>query len=148
MWRDCITPLRVTARRMEDDIGQMCSVNITDWNHPALKKGSATDDLCVTLSFLCNQSHPADQPQQVVSKEYKPHGLINYIDTKAKCRHLKNWPADGLCAGCFSEFIDRRHSESCWYFWPSFVNCCLSDLLSASIPPPLPCVNKYTVYNV
>ncbi len=26
------------------------------------------------------------------------HGLINYIDTKAKCRHLKNLPAKGLCA--------------------------------------------------
>jgi hypothetical protein len=74
---------------MEDDIDQMCSVNITDQNHPALEKGSATDDLCVTLSFLCNQSHPADQPQQVFSKEYKPHELINFIDTKAKCRHLK-----------------------------------------------------------
>jgi hypothetical protein len=24
------------------------------------------------------------------------HGLINYIDTKAKCRHLKNLPVKGL----------------------------------------------------
>jgi hypothetical protein len=23
------------------------------------------------------------------------HGLINYIDTKAKCRHLKNLPIKG-----------------------------------------------------
>ncbi len=27
------------------------------------------------------------------------HGLINYIDTKAKCRNLKNWPVKGLLCG-------------------------------------------------
>ncbi len=56
-----------------------------------------------------------------------PHGLINLIDTKAKCRHL--W----------------RYSQSCWYFRPSFVNCCPSPLLCGSNHP---CLNKYlyTVY--
>ncbi len=29
------------------------------------------------------------------------HRLINYIDTEAKCRHLKNWPVRGLCSRCF-----------------------------------------------
>ncbi len=28
------------------------------------------------------------------------HGLINYIDTKAKCRNLKNWPVKGLRGRC------------------------------------------------
>ncbi len=28
------------------------------------------------------------------------HGLMNYIDTKAKCRNLKNWPVKGLCGRC------------------------------------------------
>ncbi len=28
------------------------------------------------------------------------HGLINYIDTKAKCCNLKNWPVKGLCGRC------------------------------------------------
>ncbi len=28
------------------------------------------------------------------------HGLINHIDTKAKCRNLKNWPVKGLCGRC------------------------------------------------
>ncbi len=28
-------------------------------------------------------------------------GLINYIGTKAKCRHLKNWSVKGLCGRCF-----------------------------------------------
>ncbi len=34
------------------------------------------------------------------------HGLINYIETKAKCRHPKNWHVKGLCGSCLSEFID------------------------------------------
>ncbi len=75
------------------------------------------------------------------------HELINFIDTKAKCRHIKNWPVKGLCGRCVSEFIDWRYSQSWWYFRPSFLNCCPSNLLSGStLPPPLPCVNKNTVY--
>ncbi len=30
------------------------------------------------------------------------HGLINYKETKAKCRHLKYWPVKGLCGRCLS----------------------------------------------
>jgi hypothetical protein len=30
------------------------------------------------------------------------HGLINTIDTKAKCRHLKNLPVKGFCGRCLS----------------------------------------------
>jgi hypothetical protein len=30
------------------------------------------------------------------------HGLNNYIDTKAKCRYLKIWPVKGLCGRCLS----------------------------------------------
>ncbi len=54
----------------------------------------------------------------------------------------------GLCGRCLSEFIEWRYSQSCWYFRPSFVNCCPSPLLSGSTLPssPLFCVNKYTVY--
>ncbi len=44
------------------------------------------------------------------------------------------------------EFIDWRYCQSCWCFRPSFVNCCPSNFLSGSTLPPLPCVNKYTVY--
>ncbi len=43
------------------------------------------------------------------------HGLVNYMDTKAKCRHPKNWPVKGLCGRCSSEFIDWRYSQPCWY---------------------------------
>ncbi len=68
------------------------------------------------------------------------HGLINYIDTKAKCRHLKYWPVKGLFGKCLSKLIDWRYIQSYWYFLPSFVSCCPSNLLSGS------CVNKYSVY--
>ncbi len=34
----------------------------------------------------------------------------------------------------------------CWYFRPSFVNCCHSDRISWFNSPPLPWVNKYTLY--
>jgi hypothetical protein len=64
------------------------------------------------------------------------HGLINYKDTKAKCRHLKNLPVKGLCGKRLSEFIDWRYIPSCWFFLPSIVNCCSSNLLSGSTPPP------------
>ncbi len=57
-----------------------------------------------------------------------PHGLINYKDTKTKCRLY--W--------CLIEFIVWRNSESCWYFRPSFVNYCPANLLSGSPPPPIP----------
>jgi hypothetical protein len=44
--------------------------------------------------------------------------------------------------------VYRLDSQTCWYFRPSFVNCCPSNLLSGSTLPPSPllCVNKYTVY--
>jgi hypothetical protein len=54
----------------------------------------------------------------------------------------------GLCGRCFSEFIDWRYSQSCWYVRPSFVNCCgvAPLILYLVISPPLPCVNKNTVH--
>jgi hypothetical protein len=64
----------------------------------------------------------------------KSRGLINYIETKAECPHPKKLPIKGLC---LSEFIDRRYSQSCWYFRTCFVKCCPSNLLSGSTLPPL-----------
>jgi hypothetical protein len=34
------------------------------------------------------------------------HGLSNYIDTKAKCGHLKKLTCKGTCGRCLSEYID------------------------------------------
>ncbi len=56
------------------------------------------------------------------------HVLINYEDEKTKCR---------LC-WCLIQFIDWRYSQSSWYFRPSFVNYCPSNLLSGLPLPPLP----------
>jgi hypothetical protein len=77
------------------------------------------------------------------------HGLIQDIDTKAKCHHLKKLTCKGTLLQVFiREFIDWRYSPSCWYFRPSFVSCCPSPLLSGLTlsPPTLLCVNKFTVY--
>jgi hypothetical protein len=62
------------------------------------------------------------------------HGLITVtIKTQSpKCRLF--W--------CIIEFIDWI--QSCWYFRPSYVNYCPSNLLSCSPPPPLP-TSKYRI---
>jgi hypothetical protein len=45
------------------------------------------------------------------------------------------------------EFIDWRYSQTCWYFQPSFVNFCPSNILCGSPPPPLPpSQSQSTVY--
>ncbi len=41
------------------------------------------------------------------------HGLINYIETKAKGCHLKNLPVKGLWGRCLSEFIGLRQINNC-----------------------------------
>jgi hypothetical protein len=43
------------------------------------------------------------------------------------------------------ECIDWRYSQSCWYFRPSFVNYCPSNLPSVSPLPP-PSQSQSTVY--
>jgi hypothetical protein len=70
---------------------------------------------------------------------YCIRGLIKYMDTKAKCRHLKNL----TCKETLRQMIIRV------YFPPRFVNFCPSNLISGStLTPPPPCVNKYTVYTL
>ncbi len=69
-----------------------------------------------------------------------PQGLNNYIDTKSKCHHRKNWTVKLLCSCCLSEFNYWRYSQSCWYFQLSFVNYCLSpfSMIHVSLLPPFP----------
>ncbi len=62
------------------------------------------------------------------------HGLAKYKDTKTKCRLY--W--------CLIEFIDWRNGQLCWYFRPSSVNYCPSNLLSSS--PPSHTMLKYSTY--
>jgi hypothetical protein len=42
--------------------------------------------------------------------EQAEHGLVNFLDTKAKFPHLKKLPVKG---SCLSEFTDWRYSQSC-----------------------------------
>ncbi len=66
------------------------------------------------------------------------HRLFNYIDTKAKWRHKKKLTCTGTLRQVFIRVYRLGYSQSCWYFRPSFVNCCLSNLLFGFIlPPPL-----------
>ncbi len=47
-------------------------------------------------------------------------------------------------SSCLIEFIDWRYCQSCWYFWPSFVNYC-SLTFSLVHLPPFP-KSKYSIY--
>ncbi len=69
------------------------------------------------------------------------HGLINYIDNKAKCRHLKKLTyKEGLCGRCFqSLYVDWWYRQSCLVF--STLLCELLPLYSSlwfALPPPPP----------
>jgi hypothetical protein len=65
---------------------------------------------------------------------------------------MKTQKLNVVFTGVLLEFIVWRYSQSCWYFRPSLVNYCPSNLLSGSPPPPLPpfpkskyCVNRQCV---
>ena len=87
------------------------------------------------------------QHLQFYSYTYR-HGLINFIETKVKCHHLKILTCKGTLRQVFYQSLQTRDTVS-WYFRPSFVNTCLSNLLSCSTLPSfplLPLVNMFTVY--
>ncbi len=46
---------------------------------------------------------------------------------------------------CLINFIDWTYSQSCWYFRPALWSIAPLNFSLGSSPPPLPCVNKYTV---
>ncbi len=51
------------------------------------------------------------------------NGLVKYIDTKAKCRHLQKF----TCKGILRKVFFSVYTVDCWYFRPSFVNYCPSN---------------------
>jgi hypothetical protein len=66
----------------------------------------------------------------------KSMGLITIKTPNPKCFY---W--------CLIEFTDCKYSQLCWYFRPDlFTIACLTFSLVSYPPPPLSCVNKYTVY--
>ncbi len=78
------------------------------------------------------------------------HRIINKIDTKAKCRHLKNWPVKGLCARCLKSLWTGDTASHIGIFDPALWTVApltFSHGSTLSSPPfPFPCVNKYAVY--
>jgi len=100
---------------------------------------------------LSGESRRGDKMRYRGEKERKKghsvdHGLINYIDTKAKCHHLKELTCKVLCGRCVSEFIDRRYTQSCSYFRRSFVNCCTSNFISGSTLEYICCNECYSSF--
>ncbi len=69
-------------------------------------------------------------------------GLINYIDNKAKSRHLKNDLYGDFAGGVYQSYRLKIQSVML-VFQPSFVNGCPSNPPCGSTPPSLPCVKKY-----
>ncbi len=86
-------------------------------------------------NYVC--LHLVSQVGHCMAMLFERTGLINYKDTKTKCRLY--W--------YLIEFLDWRYSQSYWYFRPSFVNYWPSNLLSGSppLPPPSP-KSKYSLY--
>jgi hypothetical protein len=71
------------------------------------------------------------------------------IDTTAEFRHLKKLTCKGTLWHVFIRVYRLEIQLVMLVFRPSFVNCCLSKLLSAwfnSPPFPLHCVKNYTAY--
>ncbi len=69
----------------------------------------------------CSLIIPSEHP--FISRDCTGFSIINNIDTKVKRRHLKNWYIKGLCKLL-------PFSSSLWFISP---------------PPPLHCVNKYSI---
>ncbi len=75
------------------------------------------------------------------------YGLINYIDTKANCRHLKIITCKGTLWQVFTIVYRLEIQSVMLVFSTQFCDCCRFKLSGSTLPPsPLPCVNKYTVY--
>ncbi len=75
------------------------------------------------------------------------HGLINYIDTMAKFRHLKNWPVKGLCGRYLSEFIDwsvEIESVMVGILDPALWSVAPLTFSLVQLPSPLLCVKAQT----
>ncbi len=76
------------------------------------------------------------------------HGLINYIDIKTKCHHLKILTSEGTLRQVFIIIYRLDIVSHVGIFNPAlWIVAPLSFSLVQLFPPlPLPCVNRYTVY--
>ncbi len=67
----------------------------------------------------------------------RTHGIINYVDTKPKCRHLKKLTCKGTLRQVFISLWTGDTVSHVDIFLPSFVNCYSLDQLSPPLPPSL-----------
>jgi hypothetical protein len=109
---------------------------------PKLKFINFTDDPLETVKLvLTSYSYQPLTGEHIIALLPDPtdNGLISYVDAKAKCRHLKILNCKETLRQGFIR-VYRLEIQSCWYFQPSVVNCCTSNLLSGStLPlPPFP----------
>ncbi len=83
--------------------------------------------------------------------------LINYIDTKAKCRHLKKWPVEGLCGRCYLSAVPSPPRIFVWgglaifRFWIWSYKECSTPAefgLQQDSTPPTPSQPKHCLYSV
>jgi hypothetical protein len=105
-------------------------------NSRVLRGGKGEGEVEQTFSFVAirmsNPSHESP-PIWIHSSE---HGLINYIDSNAKCRHLYKFTCKGTSRQVFIRVYRLEIQSVMLVFRPSFLNCCPSNLLSGSPPPP------------
>ncbi len=71
------------------------------------------------------------------------HWLIKNIDTKAKCRNLKQLTCKGIWRQVFIR-VYRLELQSYWYFRPSTGAPLIFYLVQLSTPSPFP-VTKYSI---
>jgi hypothetical protein len=77
---------------------------------------------------------------QTINRNGAWHGLINYIDTKAKCRHLEKITCKGTLRHVFIRVYRLEIQSVMLVIRPSFVKFCPSNLLSGfNSPPPSLC---------
>ncbi len=90
------------------------------------------------------------QWNSIVRVKSMNHGLINFIDTKAKCRNLKKLTCRGTLRQVFinQSLLTGDTISHVGIFDPALwtVAPLTFSLVQLSSPPSLTCVNKYTVY--
>ncbi len=69
------------------------------------------------LLLACRSTLVSYSPSYVYSGTFTRihlyHGLNNYVDTKAKWRHLKNWHVKGLCGRCCFRVYNVYNGTMC-----------------------------------
>jgi hypothetical protein len=108
------------------------------------------------FNIVCTKGYSQDRTRNVYQKSclfstsqckyIARHGLINFIDIKAKCCHLKKLPCKGTLQQVFIRVYTLEILSAIlpyWYFRPSFVNCCPLPFSLVYLSPP-----PFLVYSV